>query len=249
MKKVVATLGVITILELWALFLLREHPLVRPEWYGTLLLIIQLLMGLGGIYACRWMLRASPISKLSGPERDWTKLWLWCGPVGGLLLAKFCVLGKLAAAYFSSVFIGFAVTAHIAGGAVVWVIALPWAVSDLFNDPTTGFRERLLMQLGIASHVLGFAVYLGFFPGKELKPVSLLFAVYFFGAVLYYLIAVAVHWAFIFRFWRPKQLTPAEAEINKEISSPEDFIEDTLTAEGGSSLPGSGPEPVIEPDA
>lgn len=229
MKKVLATLGFITILELWALFLFREHPIVRPEWYGTLLLVIQLLMGLGGIYACRWLLRVSPISKLQGPERDWTKLWLWCGPVGGLLLVKFCLLGKFAAAYFSSVFIGFLVTAHIAGGAVIWAIALPWAVSDLFNDPTTGFRERLLMQLGIASHILGFAVYLGFFPGKELKPVSLLFAVYFFGAVLYYLIAVAVHWAVLFRFWQPRQLTVEEQVANKELSSPEDYVEEGVS--------------------
>jgi hypothetical protein len=225
-KKVLATLAVITILELWALFVFRGHPLVQPEWFGTLLLIIQLVMGLGGIYACRWLLRSSPISKLAGPERDWTKLWLWCGPVGGILLAAACVLGKVVAGYFNSVLIGWIVTAHIAGGAVIWTIALPWAVSDLFSDSTTGFRERLLMQIGIASHVLGFAVYLGFFPGKDLKPVSLLIAVYFFGSILYYLIAVAVYWAFLFQFWTPRPLSEVEQEVNKKLSSPEDYITD-----------------------
>ena len=224
MKRVVTTLIVITILEIWALFIFRGHPIVRPEWFGTLLLAIQLLMGFGGVYACRWMLRCSPIARLEGPQRDWTKLWLWCGPIGGLLLVKACLIGKLISVYFSSVFVGWMVTAHIAGGAVVWAIALPWAVSDLFSDATTGFRERLLMQLGIASHILGFSVYLGFFPGKELKPASLLVAVYFFGAVLYYLIAVSVHWAILFKFWKPKVLTETEQEANKELDSPQDYL-------------------------
>ena len=54
MKKVISTFAVVTILELWALYIFRSHPLVKPEWFNTLLLVIQLLMGLGGIYACRW---------------------------------------------------------------------------------------------------------------------------------------------------------------------------------------------------
>lgn len=224
MKKVLSALILITALEIWALFIFRGHPLVRPEWFSTLLLLIQLMMGVGGVQACRWLLRSSPVSKLDGPQRDWTKLWLWCGPVGGLLLAVACVLGKLVAGYFSSVLIGWAVTAHIAGGAVLWTVALPWATSDLFNDSTTGFRERLLMQLGIASHVFGFAVYLGFFPGSEVKPISLLAAVYFFGFILYYLIAATVSWWILFKFWRPQPLSPAEVETNKEISSPLDYL-------------------------
>jgi hypothetical protein len=227
MKRVLALLGGITILELWALYIFRTHPLVRPEWFGTLLLIIQLLMALGGIRACRWLLRSSPVSKLEGPKRDWTKLWLWCGPVGGILLAGACVYGKLVALYFNSLLIGWMATAHIAGGAVVWVIALPWALNDLFNDSTTGFRERLLMQVGIATHILGLSVYLGFFPGTELKPVSLLAAVYFFGSILYYLISVTVTWAILFRFWQPRTLTPEEQEANLEMFSAKDFVEES----------------------
>jgi hypothetical protein len=224
-RRVKIILIIITLLELWALYIFREHPLVRPEWYGSLLLGIQLLMGVGGVYACRWMLRKSPIGKLEGPKRDWTKLWLWCGPLGGLLLVKFCILGKLFATYLNSIFVGWLVTAHIAGGAVIWLIALPWAVTDLFNDETTGFRERLLMQLGIASHVIGLSVYLGFFPGRDLKPVSLLAAVYFFGSILYYLIAISVKWSLIFRFWKPRPLDHEEQEANKELASPEDYIQ------------------------
>ena len=226
MKKVLTTLFIITVLELWALFIFRSHPLLQPEWFSTLILMIQLTMGLGGIYACRWLLRSSPIAKLEGPERDWTKLWLWCGPMGGLLLVLASVLGKLFACYFNSVLIGWIVTAHIAGGAVVWVVGLPWAVSDLFNDPSTGFRERLLMQVGLASHILGLAVYFVFFPGKELQPISLLVAVYFFGSILYYLISVAVGWNILFQCWQPRPLSPPEQEHNKELSSPEDFITD-----------------------
>lgn len=232
MKKVVSMFVVITILELWALYLFRGHPLVRPEWFGTLLLIIQLMMGLGGVYACRWLLRSSPVARLEGPQSDWTKLWLWCGPLGGILLSIFCVLGKVVAAYTHSTIVGWMVTAHIAGGAVVWVAGLPWAVSDLFDDSTTGFRERLLMQLGIASHVLGFAVYFGFFPGRDMKPVSLLAAVYFFGSILYYLISVTVTWNVIFKFWRPRALTAAEQAANKELSSPQDYLDAHPTEPG-----------------
>ena len=216
MKRVVILLGAITILELWALYVFRGHPLVRPEWFGTLLLVIQLLMGLCGIRASRWLLRRSPVAGLEGPQRDWTKLWLWCGPPGGILLIKFCLLGKLAAVYFNSLLIGWLVTAHMAGGAVVWSIAMPWAISDLLSDPDTGFRERILMQVGIASHVVGLAVYLGYFPGADLKPVSLLAAVYFFGAILYYIAAVMVQWAFIFQFWKPTRLNVPEAEAEPE---------------------------------
>jgi len=97
-------------------------------------------------------------------------------------------------------------------------------VTDLFHDETTGFRERLLMQLGIASHVIGLAVYLGFFPGKDLKPISLLAAVYFFGSILYYLIAISVKWSVIFRFWKPRPLDQEETEANKELDSPDDYI-------------------------
>lgn len=229
MKKVVTTLVVITILELWALYIFRGHPLIRPEWFGTLLVAIQLLMGLGGVYACRWLLRVSPVAKLEGPQRDWTKLWLWCGPLGGLLLAKFCLLGKLMAGYTNSTIIGWIVTAHIAGGAAVWAIGLPWAVNDLFHDPTTGFRERLLMQFGIASHVLGFALYFGYFPGRDMKPVSLLAAVYFFGSILYYLISISVTWAFLFKFWKPRAFTPDEEFASHELTFPEDQLEESVS--------------------
>lgn len=228
MKRVVTTFTIITLLEIWALAIFRGHPLVRPDWFGTLLLVIQLLMGLGGVQACRWLLRASPLAKLDGPQRDWTKLWLWCGPIGGLLLVVACVVGKLVAGYFNSVLVGWLVTAHIAGGAVVWLLSLPWAVNDLFSDVTTGFRERLLMQLGIASHVLGLAVYLGFFPGTELRPIYLLAAVYFFGSILYYLISVALAWAVLFRFWRPRPLTAEETEHNLDLHSPADYIDEPL---------------------
>lgn len=217
MKRVVTSLTIITLLEIWALFVFRGHPLVRPEWYSTLLLAIQLLMGVGGVHACRWLLRQSALSKLSGPSRDWTKLWLWCGPVGGILLVLACLTGKLFSGYFNSLLIGWLVTAHIAGGAVVWVVALPWAISDLFRDQSIGFRERVLMQVGIAAHVFGLATYFGFFPGKDLQPVSILAAVYFFGSILYYLIAVAVSWGVIFKFWQPR-IAPNQAD--EETLSP-----------------------------
>ncbi len=217
MKKVY-TLGLaVLILEFWAYTVFRGHPLVRPEWFGTLLLIIQLLMSVGGIYAARWLLRRSPIAWLEGPQRDWTKLWLWCGPLGGLLLVVACLLGKVAVAASGTLLPGLVIAAHIAAGAVVWTVALPWAVSDLLSDETTGFRERLLMQLGIAAHVIGFAVYLGFFPGRDVSPLSLVGAVFVFGFNLYYIMLVAVSWSFLFRFWRPAAIDPLEIEANFDL--------------------------------
>jgi hypothetical protein len=223
--KRVYTVGLIVLaLELWAYSVFREHPLVRPEWFGTLLLVIQLLMSLGGIYGARWLLRHSPIAKLEGPRRDWTRLWLWCGPIGGVLLVKACILGKLAADASGALFPGLVIAAHIAAGAVVWTVALPWAVSDLFADETTGFRERLLMQLGIAAHVIGFAVYIGFFPGRDVSPLTLVAAVFVFGFNLYYIMNVAIVWSFIFKFWEPVPLSPFEEELNQDLESPDDYI-------------------------
>lgn len=225
--KRVYTLGLLVLaLELYAYLFFRDHPLLRPEWFSTLLLVIQLLMCVGGIYAAKWILRRSPIARLDAPRRDWTKLWLWCGPLGGILLVKACVLGKFAADEAGTLLPGLVIAAHIAAGAVVWTVALPWAVSDLFADETTGFRERLLMQLGIASHVIGFAVYIGFFPGREIPPLSILAAVVVFGFNLYYIMAVAIGWSFIFRFWKPQPLTPFEEELNRDLHSPDDYVSD-----------------------
>ena len=233
--KRVYTLGLLLLaLEVWAYTFFRDHPLVRPDWFSTLLLVIQLLMCVGGIYAAKWLLRRSPIARLEAPMRDWTKLWLWCGPIGGLLLAKACVIGKFVADGSGTLLPGLIVVAHIAAGAVVWTAALPWAASDLFADEMTGFRERLLMQLGIASHIIGFAVYIGFFPGREIPPLTILAAVVIFGFNLYYIMAVAVGWSFVFRFWKPEPLTELEEEYNRDLHSPDQYITD----------PGVLPEPT-----
>ncbi len=225
--KRVYTLGLLLLaLEVWAYNFFRDHPLVRPEWFSTLLLVIQLLMCVGGIYAAKWLLRRSPIARLEAPMRDWTKLWLWCGPLGGLLLAKACVIGKFVADGEGTLLPGLIVVAHAAAGAVVWTAALPWAVSDLFSDELTGFRERLLMQLGIASHIIGFAVYIGFFPGREIPPLSILAAVVVFGFNLYYIMAVSIGWSVIFRFWKPQPLTLLEEAHNLALDSPEQYITD-----------------------
>lgn len=232
MKRVYALGLLVLILEFWAYAVFRGHPLVRPEWFGTLLLVIQLLMCLGGIYAARWLLRRSPVAHLEGPYRDWTKLWLWCGPVGGMLFVLACVLGKLTVEYAGTLLPGLLVTAHIAAGAVIWVVALPWAVSDLFADESTGFRERLLMQLGIAAHVIGFAVYIGFFPGREIPPMSILGAVFIFGFNLFYITAAAISWSVIFKFWKPRALDPEEEELNRELHSPDDYIDQPSLGSG-----------------
>lgn len=223
MKKVITLAIAVTILEVWAFIVFRDHPLIRPEWFSNLLLAIQLLMCLGGIHGCRWLLRLSPVARLEAPERDWTKLWLWCGPIGGVLMVKACLLGWLATDLTGALFLGLVVAAHGVGGAVLWTICLPWAVVDMFKDKSIGFRERLLMQVGIASHAIGYAVFFGFFPGNQIPPITLLGAVYFFGFNLYYLMMVAISWGIIFRFWKPRALSDAEQVINKSLDSPEEY--------------------------
>lgn len=204
MKRVYFLGGLLLALEIWAFSLIRSHPLVRPEWFTTLLLAIELTMVVGGLYGARWLVHQSPLVHLESPRQDWTKLWLWCGPMGGVLLALACVLGKLITDYTGTLILGVAVAAHLAAGAVLWVLTLPWAASDLFNDPNSGIRERWLMQLGVASHVLGIAVYVGFFPGHEISPLSLLGAAMAFAFNAYYLMAISIAWSIVFRYWYPQ---------------------------------------------
>lgn len=222
--KRVYFIGLITLaLELWAYFIFRGQPLTRPEWYPTLLLAIQLVICLGGVYATRWLLRISPISRLESPRRDWTKLWLWCGPIGGLLLALACLLGKQATDQTGALLPGLVIVAHIAAGVVLWFIFLPWAASDLFSDPSAGFREKLLMQFGLVSHVIGLAVYIGFFPGGQVPPLSLLGAAFIFAFNLYYIMIVSITWSIVFLFWQPGALSPEEEKLNLRLESSDSY--------------------------
>lgn len=242
MKRVYALGLLVLTLELWAYSVFRSHPLVRPDWFSSLLLVIQLLMCLTGIYAARWLLRKSPVAALDGPRRDWTKLWLWCGPVGGVSLVLACLLGKLATLSSGTLLAGLVVVAHLAAGAVVWTVALPWAVSDLLQDPNADSRERWLMQLGIVAQVAGFAAYFGFFPGRDVSPLSLVAVVFVFGFHLYYISVAAIVWSLIFRFWQPQPRSQEEVDSDRELDEllPPEF----LRSESSEAPVDDGPDPA-----
>ena len=214
MKRVFGTFLIITILEIWAFKTIRDHPIIWPDWFSTLLLVIQLMMGLGGIFACRWLLRKSPVSRVASPENDWAKLWLWCGPLGGPLLIKACLIGYFVTEYLGSTRPGVIVAGHIAGGAVLWTVALPWVLRILSKEKALTKRDKLMAGLGVLSHGIGIAFYLLFFPGPDVPPVSLLGAVYLFGFNLYYLMMVTLHWGLIFKFWKPEATIPTPEELS-----------------------------------
>ncbi len=226
MVRIVFVFLVVTVVELFAFWIHREHPMVKPDYWKAVLLTAQLGMSWGGVEACRWLLRRSPVAQLKGPENDWTKLWVWTGPVGGLLLVKACLLGYLADTYADSRLAGPIIVGHICGGALLWLLCLPWAMPDLLNDPEITIRERLLLNFGIASHLLGFVVYFTVYPGQSVPLVSLLSSLFFFYLLLYYLMLCMIKWAVIFRFWKPVPATTPGPQTVKDLSEPTRYLDD-----------------------
>ncbi|MGE0491549.1 MAG: hypothetical protein AB7S38_20225 [Vulcanimicrobiota bacterium] len=224
MLRVFAMFLVVTGLEVFAFWIHREHPIIKPDYWKTLLLFAQLGMSWGGLEACRWLLRRSPVAKLKGPVNDWTKLWLWTGPIGGLLLTKACLLGYLVHQYSESKLAGPLVVGHICGGALLWLVALPWAIQDVLADETIGLREKILLNLGIGSHLIGFVVYFTVYPAQTVPVVSLLSSLFFFYFILYYLMMVQLKWSLIFRFWKPSAEAPTVASLH-ELAEPTRYLD------------------------
>ncbi|MBI3928923.1 MAG: hypothetical protein HY319_25500 [Armatimonadetes bacterium] len=205
MKRVALLFLFVTALEWVAFRIHRNHPLVWPEYFSTVLLVIALVTCWAGIEAARWLLRTSPAARMPGPISDWTRLWVWIGPVGGALLCLGCLLGSLANKISPSHLAGFLVVGHFSGGALAWVAALPWAAPDLYRDPDAGYVEKTLLNLGLFTHALGFLTFFLVYPGThpEFSIGWLLASAYFFNFILYYLMVSVLCWAAIFRFWRP----------------------------------------------
>lgn len=225
MSRVFILYVAVTVLEFIAFWVYREHPIIRPDYWNTLLLVAQLGMCWGGVEAARWLLRRSPVAGLPGPTSEWTKLWLWAGPPGGLLLGVACLLGMLADQATSSKLAGPVVVAHLSGGAVLWVIASFWAAPDLLRDPESGHLERMLLNLGISSHILGLIVYFTIYPAQSVPFVSLLVTVFFFYFLLYYVMLTMMCWALVFRVWKPANPVPHEAvELELEVSEPTRYL-------------------------
>lgn len=203
MKRVFFVFILVTIIELVAYWVHMEHPLVRPHYWNTLLLVGQFGMIYGGIEASRWLMRKSPLARLKAPVNDWTKLWLWVGPVGGVLLTIACIKGYFVDQIATGRLPALLIVAHVAGGALLWAIAAPFAIKDLYADSEAGFRERVLCHTGIATHVVGFCVYFLVFPAQTIPPATILIAAFFFYFVLYY-VMLSIIWLWIMlRFWQP----------------------------------------------
>ena len=201
MKRVFLALSLSLAAEYWAFQLHTNHPLVRPAYFHTLLLFIQLSMCWSGIEAARWLLRRSLASTMEGVESDWVRLWLWVGPPGGLLLALACFLGKWADIISNTRLAGPLVVAHLSGGAVAWILAGFWTVPQAVTDPGMSNWERTLAFLGVVSHGLGFLAYFTVYPAATLTFAMLLGSALAFFYLLFYLGATCLSWALIFRFW------------------------------------------------
>ena len=140
MIRVFLSLVLAMVAEYYAFYVYRSHPLVRPAYFQTLCLVIQMSMCYSGIEAARWLLRHSPAAKAKGIESDWAKLWIWMGPPGGILLTLACLLGSFADHISESRLAGPLVVAHISGGALCWLIGGFWAVPLAFGDPQMTLR-------------------------------------------------------------------------------------------------------------
>jgi hypothetical protein len=206
--RLLALFGLITIIEIVAVYLIRTRPLLLPTWFATLLGAAKLLMCVGGVEAARWLLRHSPAAHRKVPESDWTRLWLWTGVPGGFMLGVGSLLGKLATLLLPGRIIDFFLLGHFVAGALVWTAAAPWAVADTLKSRAPATLERRLMELGLLFHGLGFALLAWVYPGLAYRkwPEALLWTLgqithYYY--IFYYVLLAALLWGAAFRYWRP----------------------------------------------
>ncbi|GMU57166.1 MAG: hypothetical protein AMXMBFR33_63120 [Candidatus Xenobia bacterium] len=209
MLRIVILFGVITLLEVYAFISYRNHPIVQPGWFSYLLSLIKLAMCWGGIEAARWLLRKSPIAR-RGAGNDWTRLWLWLGPPGGLLMCLACLLGWLAATLTPGRLAGPLVVAHAAAGALSWLIAAPWVLKEIFGS--TSRTEKVVLWLGLLTHLSGMALYIWVYPGKALSPLSILGSLLFYYFILYHIMLSCLLLAGLFKVWKPQLAAPEEGE-------------------------------------
>lgn len=201
MKRVFIVLTLCLIAEYFAFQMHTNHPLIRPPYFHTLLLCIQMGMCWAGVESARWLLRRSPIAGDEGVQSDWSRLWLWVGPPGGLLLTLACFLGSWVASLSDSRLAGPLVVAHICGGALAWLVAGFWTLPEALSDPDITAKERMLAMAGIATHALGFLAYFIYYPATTVPFVALLGSALFFFFLLFYLGMTCLTWAVIFQIW------------------------------------------------
>lgn len=209
MLRIIWLFIVITVLEFYAFVSYRNHPIVQPAWFGHLLGAIKLAMCWGGIEAARWLLRQSPIARKGGGN-DWTRLWLWLGPPGGLLLVLACLLGWLVSFFTPGRLAGPLVVAHAAAGALSWLIAAPWVLKEIFGAASR--LEKGVLFTGLLSHLAGLAVYYTIYPGERLNPFSILGSLFFYYFIAYHVMLCCLMLALLFKVWHPALRTPPVEE-------------------------------------
>lgn len=220
MGRLRALLALIVVLEVVAFAVLRNHPLKQPAWYDSLIALIKFLMCWGGVEAARWLLRDSPAARYPGPDSDWVRLWLWVGPPGGALLALGCLAGWWLSVAVGGRLVTYVFLGHFVAGALVWLAASPWVVPAVIRERPPHSLDRRLLNLGMALHGAGFAVYAWVYPatarwenGWKALAVTLghLWHYYF---VFFSLLVAAVIWSYLFGCWRPPEAVAGEGKAD-----------------------------------
>ncbi len=205
MKRLILTFIAVTVAEFYAVHVFRSHPISRPGYFPALLTAIQFWMSYGGIESARWLLRKSPASRAIGPESDWTRLWLWIGPPGGLLMVLSSVLALWASgARGRTDILPIILLAHAAGGGLLWLCASLEMLPNLarIRPADRPFCGKLALG-GLLTHLCGLYFYAKVYPAGELKVGLFMLAILLTYFVYYYIWAATMVWMVIFRFWTP----------------------------------------------
>lgn len=206
MKRLLFLLVVVTGLEFWAFKIHSNHPIQHPSVFDPLLLTIQLAMCWGGVEGARWLLRRSPIRNRTGPESEWTKLWLWVGPPGGVLFCLAILIGKIAYEMSTHRLAGPIVVAHLSGGAVIWLLCSLWTFPEVLADSQCKPIDKALAVTGMVTHLVGLALYGNLYPAETIKGpwMVLLASAVLFYFLLYYVWVSCLAWAVFFKAARKR---------------------------------------------
>ena len=210
MKRLVLTFILVTLAEFFAFHIFRSHPITRPAYFPALLTAIQFFMSYGGIESARWLLRKSPAARTAGPDSDWTRLWLWVGPPGGILMVITSLLAWWASRQGLNWVTPAILLAHAAGGGLLWLCASLEMLPNLarlhpLHRPFCG----KLAAAGLLTHLCGLYFYAKVYPASELQVGLFAMAILLTYFVFYYIWAACMIWMVIFRFWTPPPMPDA----------------------------------------
>jgi hypothetical protein len=203
-KRLILTFILVTVAEFYAFHVFRSHPISRPAYFPALLTAIQFWMSYGGIESARWLLRKSPASRAPGPTSDWTRLWLWVGPPGGVLMVLTSLVAWYASSQNASWIPPAILLAHAAGGGLLWLCASLEMLPNLARiHPASRSFCGTLALTGLLTHLTGLYFYAKIYPAGQLQVGLFVLAILLTYFVFYYIWAAIMVWMLIFRFWTP----------------------------------------------